>query len=149
MFKLLPNSFNCCLETYFELMFAFHVVADDRFPLIHCIVGSLLMIPCWCVFNKYICVSFLCASVFVQLYLCICICVFVHLYLYIDGTQLMIPLCWCGSTKWYLHSESSPSEINRAITPTIFWNQIHIIYLSANWQHWKIWQHINLDLIQM
>ena len=87
MFKLLPNSFNCCLETYFELMFAFHVVADDKFPLIHCIVDSLLMIPCWCVFNKCIYVSFcvhlylcICICVFVFVYLCICICVFVFIF---------------------------------------------------------------------
>ena len=34
--------------------------------------------------------------------------------------------------------------------PFIFCNQIHHLYLSpANWQDWKLWQHINLDLLQI
>ena len=41
--------------------------------------------------------------------------------------------------KWYLHSESVQPEINRpaslAITLLIFCNQIHHLYLQANWLH--------------
>ena len=34
--------------------------------------------------------------------------------------------------------------------PFIFCNQIHHLYLPpANWQDWKLWQHINLDLLQI
>ena len=30
----------------------------------------------------------------------------------------------------------------------IFCNQIHHLYLPANWQDWKLWHNINLDLFQ-
>ena len=33
--------------------------------------------------------------------------------------------------------------------PFIFGNQIHHLYLRANWLDWKLWQHINLDLLQI
>ena len=75
---------------------------------------------------------------------------------------LMLLLCWCQlcclwakcrgwgcglvgvwgagvMPKWYLHSESFQPEINRpaslAITLLIFCNQIHHLYLQANWLH--------------
>ena len=33
--------------------------------------------------------------------------------------------------------------------PFIFGNQIHHLYLRANWLDWKLWQHINQDLLQI
>ena len=54
--------------------------------------------------------------------------------------------------KWYLHSESIQPEINRpasrAITLLIFCNQIHHLYLQANWLDREWGQCINLDLFQ-